>query len=960
MVLIGKIIQTLFLIFLISCGANTDSNLGDNFTPGIEELNILKQITLTSPVSNNNTNDNPIVSISDINIGETVLLYTDSTCTTEIASEIATASTVNFNLNLTVDQTYQFYAKRENGSLESKCSTVFLTYTLDRVNPVLSITNPTAGANLISSNQNTFVVSGTCSKEDQKVDLLIDGEINFTYNDVDCNSGAFSLVADLSNLADGNYLLSVRQNSLSGLTGVSSQVNIVKDTVAPNVSLNALTNISGLNQNSYNIQGVCDGSENVILEINGNDRGTASCASNSFNTNLDLSAVSDGNLTVRIRQNDSVGNSGFSISQSINKDSTAPSLTGLSNDTQAVKTKTWAWACSESNCLYRYVVDSNPNTNPSGSYNLNTTTSISGVDGTRYLHIQVQDSFGNVSAVFHYSAVLDSTGPNNPTLIMVSPSSQFSTLDSISFSVGNITLTETLYLYNDSSCTNQIEVRTIDEANETYNFNSLAEGSYPYSVKVEDSSNRFSDCVTMIYTRDLTRPDNPLSWSMQSPLNGESAKDNTPQIYGNITNEDGSSVIIYDDVICSNQVGDTTIEAGSFLVDNISYPIDGSAIGLHEFYGKIKDQAGNESDCVNLNLSYTLEQTGLANLPKLAMVGSNSPSSVISLEDNNEIKLNGVILDADAGKSEVINFNVNQGDRLECTKACYAVTQGFGTAPWASDAYAGLKFTSFITRYGEHSPKIYVAATSANSFVEVKQNGLVVDSALVPKNTIHEFTISLTNNQPFIIESNNNIAAYFVSRSSGGGNYERDARVLTPAHTQVIGLSGHITSVENNTNVSSVLSQGSSNSEADLDISENLYPGRALKSSMSNWGLLVNADKPVSITQTADQDGINATPSLPTSMLATNYGIPRSADYVVFLSLLPGTVSIYNPDGSFNQNISLSNTAGATPNAPYIAYFSTDLPAGTTFECSVVCMGIYDDEGSGADRDETLMMGFSP
>jgi hypothetical protein len=84
-------------------------------------------------------------------------------------------------------------------------------------------------------------------------------------------------------------------------------------------------------------------------------------------------------------------------------DVTAPTVTGLASDAGPSEFRTWVWGCSDgANCTYRFVIDNNPSTNPTGTFSSTSTTNFGG-DGIYYLHIQARDQAGNVSATQHYS-----------------------------------------------------------------------------------------------------------------------------------------------------------------------------------------------------------------------------------------------------------------------------------------------------------------------------------------------------------------------------------------------------------------------------------------------------------------------------------------------------------------------------------------------------------------------------
>ena len=956
----------LLLLLITSCSftSSDESFIEDGYLPGFNELTLSKDFELQNPVSENGILTDIELLISNEQESEIVEVYEDSSCSVLNSTHNLSNGDNTLPLSLVNDGSYTFFYKLKKGDVYSECSSDYIKYSLDREAVVLTIDTIENNSKINNLNIRNFNISGSCNKENQEISVVIDGFSNFITEGATCLNSSFSINLNLENLNHGDAIdLKLKMESLSGLTGESNQENITVDLLSPDISMNPIDNISSSNQSNISFSGTCsEDNLNIVLSIDSFES-TTQCLSGSWLlTNEDLSGIVDGNLNFNVEITDSHGNIGVATALTI-KDTIAPSLIGLSNTSNPVSSKNWKWTCSESDCLYSYVVDLNTSTSPSNIYNQNESTSTN-IDGTNYLHIKVKDSFGNESSVFHYSAIIDTSGPSNPNYSLINPTSHYSILDSLEFNIINLNIGDTLNLYRDTlSCDNSPSSTLISNSSILFNESGLNEGEHYFSFKGIDSINRESECVFFTYTRDLTDPISVNSISMKSPLANTSSKDNTPELYGSVFNENGSTINIYEDNFCLNKIGDSEISNDSFNVVNISYPIDGSALGLHHFYYKIIDKAGNESNCTDTTLEYTLEETGLAYLPKIAMVGNNSATSIISLEANNEIKLNGVVLSSSASKSEIVNTSVNQGDHLECSKACYPVTEGYGTAPWASEAYSGRLFSSFISRYGQYNPKISVASVEGNSFVEVIQNGIVINSALIDKNKIHEFTLTLTNNRPFLIRSTKNISAYFVARSNNSSSYTRDARVLTPSSTSVIGFKGYVTTIADNTNLTYSDNLNLNGSDNDLDANEYLNLGGT---DQGKVGLIINSNEPISITQTADRNGLNSTPSIPTSMMAKNYGIPRNASYVAFLSIDIGTVEVYNPSGTLIDTINLERDS---TQGPYQARYALDtnlpssprshpIPAGTTFVCSTLCMAIYDDIGNGSDADETLMMGF--
>lgn len=753
----------------------------------------------------------------------------------------------------------------------------------------------------------------------------------------------------------------------------------------PNYSLQLTSpinnqNFSTTSSSTFNVEGLC--LENGVISINLNlvSYSTTSCSNGSFSITMNTVDLIEGINTITANYNVSQLNSVVVIT----KDTTAPTLdigvNPINQSNQSVYTV--LGTCNENGAIIAGDISGIPFTaNCDGSNFSSSLINVSFLpEGSQTISAAITDSIGNESVIDTETVVKDTTTPL-PTFAFSNPANGFGNIGTVDILVTNIANGDDINTYTDSSCSGGILLtETSLGISHNYTLTTGAEGAYTYYFTVPNQAG--ATCFgPLIFIEDLTDPTEPTTITMSSPNDGESSSDATPIFSGTIpSSEDGTEVQIFNNDTCSGSyIGNSNIQQDEFTV-GASLALDGTDNGFNEFYAKLVDKAGNEGDCYATNLSYTLESTGLANLPKLAMVGVDSETKLISLEDNNDITWirksdpNNPITFGPLSEGEVIFIEnpsapaekVNAGDIIESTGATYVVTAGFGTAPWASEAYSGKIFTSYQYRYGSDS-KIYITSLVADSFVQIKQDtdddGILdtVNFATVQKNEIVEFNPILDNGKPFQIVSDNNINVYYVS-SANGTTFDRDARVLTPAANDIIGFSWFITSVENDTQVDAYRHQtGKSFSSNDLDINEVLDVERTLKSNLINFATRVIADKPVSMLQIADQDGLNASPSLPLTMLATHFGIPANADYIGIIAPISGNYYYTLPGNAEVGPIALTAPGNTDPDAPYAGFFNNGglVPAGTLIRCDTPCFMIYDDEELG-DEDETLMMGFSP
>jgi hypothetical protein len=215
-------------------------------------------------------------------------------------------------------------------------------------------------------------------------------------------------------------------------------------------------------------------------------------------------------------------------------DTTAPVITGLTNDAVPTASKTWTWGCSET-CTYRYVINTSVATTPSGSFTSTNSATISTGSGTRYIHVQGRDSAGNLSAVVHVSAVINGAAAPDPSAwswALSSPAAASVSTDSTpQFSASGAAADNgaTVQLYDDSSCTHAVgSVRTVSGGAVSFSDVSyLTDGSQDgthafYAVATNFGNSSVCTDIALNYFLDSLDPGAP-----GSPLNGTTWTTNT-------------------------------------------------------------------------------------------------------------------------------------------------------------------------------------------------------------------------------------------------------------------------------------------------------------------------------------------------------------------------------------------------------------------------------------------------
>lgn len=116
---------------------------------------IASSMTLQSPASSPGTDSTPTFTLAGVVSGETIKIYTNALCTTEVASVVANATTMLMTTSALAPGVYNFYSKSINTAGSSACSGVLSTYTYSGVLPSagsgLTMVNPLTSPNYDST-----------------------------------------------------------------------------------------------------------------------------------------------------------------------------------------------------------------------------------------------------------------------------------------------------------------------------------------------------------------------------------------------------------------------------------------------------------------------------------------------------------------------------------------------------------------------------------------------------------------------------------------------------------------------------------------------------------------------------------------------------------------------------------------------------------------------------------------
>ncbi|MCE2597447.1 hypothetical protein K6Y31_22060, partial [Motilimonas cestriensis] len=208
--------------------------------------------------------------------------------------------------------------------------------TLDNTAPsALAITTPIEGDGIVNgAEDNDVLIQGTGAESGAMVTVNIGGVSTTTTAD---GSGNWTLAGselDISALNNGNLTVSATQTDAAGNTSSAATSAITLDNTAPS-AVTITTPIEGdgvvsaAEDNDVLIQGTgAESGAMVTVDIGGVSTTTTADGSGNWTlagSELDISALNNGNLTVSATQTDAAGNTSSAATSAITLDNTAPS-----------------------------------------------------------------------------------------------------------------------------------------------------------------------------------------------------------------------------------------------------------------------------------------------------------------------------------------------------------------------------------------------------------------------------------------------------------------------------------------------------------------------------------------------------------------------------------------------------------------------------------------------------------
>jgi hypothetical protein len=224
---------------------------------------------------------------------------------------------VSINLSSIPDGTITFIANLVDAA-GNQATPASRSFTKDTSPPTVGLTSTTP---INSYNVSTYALTGTCSEANRQVSFS-----GGASGSVSCSAGGtFTFTTTFASVSDGPINILATQSDAVGNSTTSTPLTLIKDTVAPTVTVDAGGPIYNQNHRAYKVSGTCTESGRSV-EISGSLSQSTTCTAGRYSETLDYSSVSDGTVTISATQSDANGNLSATASRSVTKNTRTPTI----------------------------------------------------------------------------------------------------------------------------------------------------------------------------------------------------------------------------------------------------------------------------------------------------------------------------------------------------------------------------------------------------------------------------------------------------------------------------------------------------------------------------------------------------------------------------------------------------------------------------------------------------------
>lgn len=277
--------------------------------------------------------------------------------------------------------------------------------------PTVAITS--SGA-INNSNKSTYPVSGTCSESGRSVTVSVGG-VAATPN---CSGGIWSTTVNVSGVSDGGTIaITADHSDAAGNSATQATSSVLKDTVAPTVSISVAATINNANKTNYIVSGACSENGKSVSVSVGGVSGSGTCLTLAWSATLNVTSVSDGaSVSVTANHSDAAGNAATQASTTVLKDTSNPSVAITSSPVINNSNKTSypvGGTCSEEGQTVTVSVGGVGATPSCSGGAWSTTVNASGLsDGSVTITADHSDTAGNSATQASISVTKDTTPPS--------------------------------------------------------------------------------------------------------------------------------------------------------------------------------------------------------------------------------------------------------------------------------------------------------------------------------------------------------------------------------------------------------------------------------------------------------------------------------------------------------------------------------------------------------------------